>query len=253
MANQTATAAGPRPNIISFTRGQEILAEGATADYVFIILTGKVSLWREGQRLQEISAQDVIGLEGQYNRSGTYPYTAQAEAFCRVARYPVTTLSETLAHVPRLTELMLKSVAKQLDNCWLKMAQPQMDSEDTYFTGEVQTFSPGEWVINEGEDSTEFYRIISADKGLEVSKGDQVLAILKEPGEFFGEMASLLGEKRTASIKSLGMSVLEVYPAEQLIEILTDYPELSMRMIQTLVRRLAETTKALAAAGKKSA
>lgn len=100
--------------------------------------------------------------------------------------------------------------------------------------------------MQDGERSKEIYRIISTDKGLEVVKNGNQLAVIREPGEIFGEMACLLNEGRTAGIRSLGNSVLEVYSPEQLLAMLSDYPDFSLRLVTTLAQRLAKTSRELA-------
>jgi CRP-like cAMP-binding protein len=237
---------GGRANIITFPRGEEILAHDTPAEHVFIIVSGKVSLWRNGQWLTALSSQSILGLEGLYNRNGVYAYTAKTETLCRMIKYPVTEFMDSLYQTPRLTELTFSSLIRQLDMGWEKISRVGHENEkEVFFAGDIRSCQPGELIIREGENTNEIFRIISTELGLEVSKGGQVLAVLNEPGEIFGEMASVLQEARTASVRSLGHSVLEVYPPQQLLEILSDYSDISLRIIKSLSRRLAETSRAL--------
>jgi CRP-like cAMP-binding protein len=240
-------SSGGRANIVTCSRGEEILAHDAPAEHVFIIVSGKVSLWRNGQWLTALSSQSILGIESLYNRTGSYAYTAKAETLCRLVKYPVADFVDSLYQTPRLTELTFSSVVRQLDMGWEKISRGGHQNEkEVFFAGDIRSCEPGELIIREGESTSDIFRIISTEIGLEVSKSGQVLAVLNEPGEIFGEMASVLQEKRTASVRSLGHSVLEVYPPQQLLEILSDYSDISLRIIKSLSRRLAETSRRLA-------
>ena len=61
---------------------------------------------------------------------------------------------------------------------------------------------------------------------------------LGSAGKLFGEMAAVFEQPRTATIRSLGQSALEVSPSPMLPHIVSDYPELSWRIIQGLSQRL---------------
>lgn len=246
MAAPTNTATGLKQGIITLGANENIIAQGAQAEYIYIVMSGRVNLLRDGAWLTTVSTQSVLGSEGAYNRTGVYPYTARTETICRLARYHTSDFLEDLYRTPRLCEVTFGSLARQLDMAWEKIIQSLAGGRDAVFGGDIQTFEPGDWIIREGEETADIFRIISSQLGLEVSKDGQVLAVIKEPGEIFGEMASLLQEKRTASVRSIGQSVLEVYPPQQIMELLRDYSDLSLRIIKTLSRRLAETSQALA-------
>ncbi|MFW6324270.1 MAG: cyclic nucleotide-binding domain-containing protein [Desulfovibrionales bacterium] len=240
-----------RPNILSFEKGEDVLAQGDPAEHVFIIISGNIQVVRDDDLLTIFSSQNILGIEGLYNQSGTYPYTARAETACRLVKYQASDFLDSLFQTPRLTELTFSSLARQLDLCWQKAGHSPGSGTDLFFSGEIRTYEPGDWIIREGEETTEIYRIISTERGVEVSKGGQILAVLDEPGEIFGEMASVLRERRTASVKSIGQSVLEVYAQQQLLGVLSDYSDVSLRIIRSLSRRLAETSR-LAAESKES-
>jgi CRP-like cAMP-binding protein len=235
-----------RANIVTFPRGEEILTHNALAEHVFLIVSGKVSLWRQGQWLDSLSSQSVLGLEGLFNRGGVYAYTAKAETLCRLVRYSMPGFLEELVRTPRLSEMTLASTVRQLDTGWTKLSRGHLAESESHFIGDIRICQPGDWVIREGEETTEIFRIISTELGLEVSKSGQVLAVLNEHGEIFGEMAAVLQERRSASVRSLGHSVLEVYPEQQLLEILSDHTDISLRIIRSLSRRLAQTSRTLA-------
>jgi CRP-like cAMP-binding protein len=67
--------------------------------------------------------------------------------------------------------------------------------------------------------------------------------MITRPGEYFGEMSSLLNQERTATVTSLGRSVVQVFPGGNLEATLCANPQLSKKIIDTLALRLAEASK----------
>jgi type IV pilus assembly protein PilB len=76
-----------------------------------------------------------------------------------------------------------------------------------------------------------------------VSKGGTEVGRIANPGEFFGEMASVLNKVRSATIISKGSSVVQVYSADNIQDMIEEHPEIAQRIIRTLANRLSEATK----------
>jgi CRP-like cAMP-binding protein len=238
--------AGQTPGIESFAEGEIIFTAGNPAHHFHILLGGSVALTKNNEPPIHITGRHAFGVEGIISSSGVYPCTALALEPCRVATYPADVIDDILQNSPRTIQLIMEGLAHVLEASWLRSGKNNPANMQTQFVGRIQTKGPGQWIMKDGEMSTEIYRIISTDKGLEVVKNDNQLAVIKEPGEIFGEMAFLLNEGRTAGIRSLGNSVLEVYSPEQLTSMLSDYPDFSLRVITTLAQRLAKTSRELA-------
>ena len=58
-------------------------------------------------------------------------------------------------------------------------------------------------------------------------------------------MSALLGGRRTATIRSVGKSIVKVFPGDKLLETLEGYPDISKQVITSLVARLEDTNKRL--------
>ena len=232
-----------KTEIINFSSGEEIFLQGEKTTSFYVILSGKVSLLSAGQKKVTLGPKNILGLEGLFTADNIYIYTARCESSSRLVKYPQIKLFETFLDNPAYTQAIISSLSTQLIQLWSHIDQ---NLNENFFTGEIKSYNPGELVIREGDDTRDIYRIISTDKGLEVSRENQVLAVLKEAGEFFGEMASILNESRTATVRSIGYSILEIYPPDQWENITSDYPEISLRVIKSLAQRLAHTSKSLA-------
>lgn len=102
-----------------------------------------------------------------------------------------------------------------------------------------RTLAPGEVVIREGEDAQTAFFLYSGRVGLykRIDNEEKKLGTLEE-GELFGEMAYLLGEKRTATVTAEVETVVLALPPELLEELMRYSAPLSRRIIATLCQRL---------------
>jgi type IV pilus assembly protein PilB len=104
-----------------------------------------------------------------------------------------------------------------------------------------EQYEDGDIIIREGNKDIDFFKLIRG--GLTVIKGGKKIAELTEPGEYFGEMASITGEHRTASIISQGRSTVKRFPGDKLEEIIEKYPDVSSYLFKTMTRRLQKTNQ----------
>jgi type IV pilus assembly protein PilB len=102
-----------------------------------------------------------------------------------------------------------------------------------------QVFENGDIIIKEGNTDTAFYKLIQGC--LEVFKGQNLIAEISQTNTYFGEMSSLVGSRRSATIKSHGRSIVKVFPGDKLGEVLDNYPDIAKQIINTLVLRLNES------------
>jgi type IV pilus assembly protein PilB len=106
---------------------------------------------------------------------------------------------------------------------------------------DVEEYEDGDVIIREGNQDVDFFKLIRG--ALTVVKGGKKIAELTEPGDYFGEMASLTGEVRTASVISQGRSTIKRYPGDKLDEIINKYPDMSGHLFKTMTTRLAKSNQ----------
>ncbi len=70
---------------------------------------------------------------------------------------------------------------------------------------------------------------------------EHILNILY-PGEYFGEMSFILNETRSATIRSIGKSVIEVIPVQEggLEKLIHENPDIADKIITGLAQRLKQ-------------
>jgi type IV pilus assembly protein PilB len=106
---------------------------------------------------------------------------------------------------------------------------------------DVETYEDGDVLIREGNTDRDFFKLIRG--ALTVIKGGKKIAELTEPGEYFGEMAAISGEQRTATIVSQGRSTVKRFPGDKLDEVIEKYPDVSSHLFKTMTARLQRSNQ----------
>jgi CRP-like cAMP-binding protein len=107
-------------------------------------------------------------------------------------------------------------------------------------TAKERTFAAGDAMITEGsEGGRGFYLLVSGSA--EVRRGETLLATYS-PGDYFGEMALLLEDTpRTADVVATSDTTCVVITQWDLRGLLEGHPELGLKMMSELARRLRDT------------
>ncbi len=116
------------------------------------------------------------------------------------------------------------------------------DSLPAYLVNpDVEEYQEGDTILQEGNKDKDFFKLVRGK--VAVLRGGKKIAEITEPGEYFGEMASILNEVRTASIVSAGRCTVKRYPGDKLGELIEKYPDVSKHLFKTLVGRLQKTDR----------
>ncbi|HFQ89219.1 MAG TPA: type II/IV secretion system protein, partial [Desulfobulbus sp.] len=106
---------------------------------------------------------------------------------------------------------------------------------------DVEEYEDGDVIIQEANKDKDFFKLVRGK--VAVLRGGKKIAEITEPGEYFGEMAAILDEPRSASIVSSGRCVIKRYPGDKLSELIEKYPDVSRHLFRTLVGRLKKTDR----------
>ena len=103
-----------------------------------------------------------------------------------------------------------------------------------------RTFPAGTRVFHEGDDSDACYIVKEGSFRVtrEHSDGRAITLATLGSGEIFGELAMLDGDKRSASAEALTEGELLALPANDVRALLARHPEISLKLVAGLVRRL---------------
>ena len=108
-----------------------------------------------------------------------------------------------------------------------------------------RAFPKGVRVFHEGDSSDACYIVRTGDLRVtrEHSDGRAIALATLGPGDLFGELAMLDGGARSASVETLTDSELLALPAGDVRRLLADHPEIAVKLIIALTRRLRETNE----------
>ena len=100
-------------------------------------------------------------------------------------------------------------------------------------------------VFHEGDRSDACYLVRSGDLRVtrEHSDGRAIALATLGPGDIFGELAMFDGEARSASVETLSDSELLALPASDFRRLLADHPEIAVKMVGALTKRLRATNE----------
>ncbi len=92
----------------------------------------------------------------------------------------------------------------------------------------------GEELVRIGAPPDAFYIILDGDASVEIPGG----AIPLSAGDFFGEMALIDGEPRTATVSAVTDVVVLTIPRDKFLTLLVAEPKVTLAIMTTLVQRL---------------
>jgi CRP/FNR family transcriptional regulator len=109
-------------------------------------------------------------------------------------------------------------------------------------------FEAGEIVFKEGDEGSTCYVVRSgrARAVREHPDGRSITLAHFGPGDIFGEMAMLDGERRSATVESMERTDAIAILSADMHRLLREYPDISVKLIAALGQRLRETNERLA-------
>ncbi len=111
-----------------------------------------------------------------------------------------------------------------------------------------RTFGAGEVVFREGDQSDTCYIVRSGHTRAirEHQDGRSITLANFGPGDFFGELAMFDDERRSATIEALDHTEALAILGPDMRRLLREHPDIAVKMISALGRRLRETNERLA-------
>jgi CRP-like cAMP-binding protein len=219
--------------------GEYIVREGESNEYFYVILQGEVQIFQLDKPIRILTDRDVFGLENYY-RGIPYSTTAKAMKTSRVATYQSDLIDEIAYSKPSLITMIMQSAYLQLEQT-TSIAEANIPYSET-INLDLREYEDGQTIIEDGTYGTEIFKLFQTEGGLEVLKKGVRIGLITNPGEYFGEMSFILNEPRSATIRSVGKSVVEVFPVQEggLERLILENPEIGNRIITTLAERLKQ-------------
>jgi CRP-like cAMP-binding protein len=101
-----------------------------------------------------------------------------------------------------------------------------------------EVHTPGSVVVRQGETGDSFFIVTEGKLEVHVEEDGKSRKIATlEKGAFFGEMAALLGEPRSATVKAATAVTLMRFEMPQVKGIISDYPTVRQVLVRLAVKR----------------
>lgn len=239
--------------VISYKEGTPIIQQGQKGTEIYLILTGSVAIQRREEsgltrRLTEMGAGCVFGEMAVY---GVEERTADVIAKERVQAFVIR--AEALLDLSRSADyqVQMQYVMDRIMITQYFMSQPFFASlpveliQVFYSYGVVEDFEPNKLVIQQGQHAEDFFLILRGSAFVEVN--GQTVNTLNQ-GEFFGEIALLHDQRRTASIRTAVDTTLLRVPSHIFWKLALSNLEIAAYFESVAERRLEEIKAPLAQA-----
>lgn len=138
-----------------------------------------------------------------------------------------------------------------LKNVSLFACLPEHDFEEISKLATTRSYAKNTIIISEGDNSDTFYAVLSGKVKvyLSDSEGKEVIINMLQEGDYFGELALLDDEPRSASVMTTEDSKLVLISKVAFQDVLTQNPAMALGIIRELtarLRNLTENVKSLA-------
>ena len=117
----------------------------------------------------------------------------------------------------------------------------------------TRVYGPGEAILEQGDVGDELFVIVSGAVSIVVGRAGGSVAEVSRlgPGQFFGEMSLVTGDRRSATVRAVTETELLVVGKDAFSQILTHGPELAGKIAEVLTHRQVQLDEHLAERSRK--
>jgi CRP-like cAMP-binding protein len=234
--------------------GQLIIREGDPGRSFYVIVEGKVRVYKTGADGKEITLAHLGegAFFGEMALLSGAPRTANvvAEEDTEILEVTDVVLRELAGKHPQVVRSLKNFYRQRLLNNVMAISPLFVDFDPGERKQIVEKFrmkqaAPGEVLITEGTNSDGLYVVLHG--GVQVAKSKNKrpieLALLKE-GDIFGEMSLLTRKPATATVTSQGNAILLRLPRENFQELVLTHPQI-LALVSELTEKRKSATEAI--------
>jgi CRP-like cAMP-binding protein len=234
-----------------FHAGERILTEGEQGQSFFVIVEGKVRIWKgaaDDSELQLATLEEGAFFGEMALLSGA-PRTANvsAEVDTELLEVGDSVLRELNRRHPRIAQSLKNFYRRRLLDNVIAISPLFKDFEPAERRQIVERFrlrqaAPGEMLIKEGAAADGLYVVLHGS--VEVTAKKIPVATLKE-GDIFGEISLLTRQPATATVTSRANSILLRLAKDRFLELVVTHPQILALVSELTEERTAATRAAL--------
>ena len=112
----------------------------------------------------------------------------------------------------------------------------------------ARKYEPGKFIFLEDSEGEQCFFVVQGSvKVTRLSKdGREVILAMLNEGEFFGEMALLDGESRSANVIALEQTEVLTLNRDDFLVVLHDYPQIAIQLLKEMAHRLRKSDRQIA-------
>jgi len=119
----------PSTGFQHFAPGEELIRQGETAEHVFIIIEGHAEAWVDGQKVGDVSKDEIFGAMAVFTQESRTATVIATEP-CTVMVIPKEQFLSLMQSNPRIANSLIESMARRIDlmNKEITMLRSQAES-----------------------------------------------------------------------------------------------------------------------------
>ncbi|GAC1342975.1 MAG: hypothetical protein NVSMB23_16220 [Myxococcales bacterium] len=244
-----------RLSYLRFSAPELIIREGDPGRSFFVIVEGKVRVFKSQQGGNEITLAHLSGgaFFGEMALLSGAPRTANvaAEEDTEVLEVTDAVLREVVRKYPQVAASLKKFYRQRLLNNVMAISPLFKDFDPVERKSivdrfKMRQFAQGEVLIAEGTPSDGLYVVLHGGVSIEKRAANNqrvALARLKE-GDLFGEMSLLTRNNATATVTAASNSIVLKLPRENFQELVLSHPQI-LELVSTLTEARKNATQAI--------
>lgn len=244
-----------RLSYLRFSAPELIIREGDPGRSFFVIVEGKVRVFKSQQGGSEITLAHLSGgaFFGEMALLSGAPRTANvaAEEDTELLEVTDAVLREVVRKYPRVSVSLKKFYRQRLLNNVMAISPLFKDFDPVERKSivdrfKMRQFAQGEVLIAEGTPSDGLYVVLHGGVNVEKRAPNNqrvALARLKE-GDLFGEMSLLTRKNATATVTALTNSIVLKLPRENFQELVVTHPQI-LELVSALTEKRKNATQAI--------
>lgn len=235
-----------------------IVDEGQRGQSLYVIARGRVIIYCQnfqGERVYLSSLADGDCF-GEFSFFTGEPRAATVEAADYVTLFEIAQqdFDRVIDEFPGLTRALLRLYKERVIATLLAKSEVFGVLTPRSRAALLERLEPVKWahgelIIEEGARDGAFYLVKSGEVEVFTQKNGYVLLSKLKAGDFFGEIAALTGQPRTASVRALCPVEGLRLSAEHLKQLLDDNPDMARVLVRRVKQREAETALRVTAGG----
>ena len=144
-------------------------------------------------------------------------------------------------------KMTIESAQRALAKCVLFRGLEGRDRDSLLARTRTRTFSDGDCIFQIGALDTTLMAVVSGSVSISVAspEGKQLVLVMLEAGDVFGEIAALDGKGRTADATAVGQCTLAVLDRRDVLSFMNQQPRAWIALVEVLCERIRHADELL--------